>query len=126
MRAFPRRACASARGPGCSGRWTWYQDNTQASRSGCPKKSKRAADYFKRASGEGKRPPTKADQNMRFVHAIFFIGIGVALAYYLLRAIRTGRLLVGLRGGSYSWLVRREDAVSFGWQSFSASSQLPA
>jgi hypothetical protein len=50
---------------------------------------------------------------MTVFHTVIFLPTAFFLGRYVWRGIKRGRILVGIRGGRETWMVRSEDAVSY-------------
>jgi hypothetical protein len=47
------------------------------------------------------------------LQAVGFFALAFAIGIYTWRGLRKGKILVGIRGGRKTWMVRKDDPVSF-------------
>jgi hypothetical protein len=50
---------------------------------------------------------------MNILHTPIFLAVAFVLGRYVWRGLKRGRILVGIRGGRETWMVRSEDPVSY-------------
>jgi hypothetical protein len=47
------------------------------------------------------------------LQTLVFLALALVVGFYTWNGIRKGRILVGMRGGRETWMVRRDDPISF-------------
>jgi hypothetical protein len=50
---------------------------------------------------------------MNVLHTVIFLAIAFVVGWYAWRGLKRGRILVGIRGGRETWMVRSEDPTSY-------------
>jgi hypothetical protein len=50
---------------------------------------------------------------MNVLYTVIFLAIAFVVGWYAWRGLKRGRILVGIRGGRETWIVRSEDPASY-------------